>query len=284
MTQIAFKLAIAWLLAFSSFQSVGAEEPIRTMSFNIRYGKANDGDNHWRTRHQLVLKTIKDYKPDLLGTQETLNFQAEYLQKNLPKYASFGRSREKDPNQGEQCTVFYLKSRFELLDKGQFWLSEKPEEIGSKSWDSSLPRIATWVKLKDRSNKRTFIFLNTHFDHRGKVARHESAKLIARRVAEFKLPTIITGDFNSGENSDPYKALVKNRMTEILDSFRAKYPEKQKGEGTFNSWRGTDSGARIDWVLSTSEFDVKQAAINKFNENGKYPSDHFPVTASLQFK
>lgn len=272
------------LLAIFAFQAtIAANEPLKVMSFNIRYGKANDGNNSWKFRYELVLKTITDYEPDLLGTQETLLFQAKYLQDNLQDYASFGRSREKDPNSGEQCTIFYKKERFELLDKGQFWLSEKPEEVGSKSWDSSLPRVATWVKLKDKKNDKTFYFLNTHFDHRGKVARHEAAKLIAARVAKFEAPTVITGDFNCGENSKPYQAMV-TEQGKVTDTYRAKFASPEKGEGTFNGFRGTDTGARIDWVLHTSGFQTRTAAINKFNDDGRYPSDHFPVTATLQFK
>ena len=263
---------------------VNADDSLRVMSFNIRFGTANDGANHWKTRDQLVLKTIQDYQPDLLGTQETLKFQAEFLQKNLKGYAAIGRSRQTDPDQGEQCTILFRKSRFKLLDQGQFWLSETPQKIASKSWDSSLPRIATWVKLRDNQTERTFYFLNTHFDHVGKKARHESAKLIARKVAEFKSPTVVTGDFNSGEGSLPYQALVKSDVVQLVDTYRATHADAKPGEGTFNGFRGLDQGARIDWVLATSDWVIKQAEINKFNKDGKYPSDHFPVTASLQLK
>ena len=58
-----------------------ADEPndIRVMSFNIRYGTASDGDNHWKHRHGLVTETVRRFDPDLLGTQEVMKFQAEYL-------------------------------------------------------------------------------------------------------------------------------------------------------------------------------------------------------------
>lgn len=262
----------------------GCEEPLRVMSFNIRYGTAKDGDNHWNNRHQLVLKTIQQFKPDLVGMQEVLNFQADYIREHLDGYKSVGRSREKDPNRGEQCTILFRKDRFKQLDWGQFWLSETPDAIGSKSWDSSLPRVATWIRLQDKSGGREFVFLNTHFDHRGQQARLESAKLIARKVKEFSLPVIITGDFNCGEASEPYLALTKAKGIRILDSYRQFRPKKTEKEGTFNGFRGTDNGARIDWILHTPEFRCQSAAINRYHENGRYPSDHFPVTAILQFK
>lgn len=277
---------LGWLgvTVFMLAGSSSADEPLRVMSFNIRFGTANDGDNRWETRDQLVLQTIRDFKPDLLGTQETLKFQAEFLKENLKDYGVVGRSREQDPEKGEQCTIFFRQARFALLEQGQFWLSETPDEVASKSWDSSLPRIATWVKLKDKLSGRTFYFLNTHFDHIGKTARLEGARLIARQVAEFKAPTVITGDFNCGGDSPPYQALVKTDEVDLQDTYRVVHPDKKPDEGTFNGFRGFDQGARIDWVLATREWKVSGATIDKTNDQGKYPSDHFPVTATLQLR
>ena len=128
---------------------VDGADTVRVMSFNIRYGTARDGDDVWPNRKELVAETINQFKPDLLGTQETLPFQAAYLLERLPGYTSVGWSRDASKD-GEQCTIYFRSARFELLDKGQFWLSETPDEQFSKSWDSSLPRVATWVKLRSR--------------------------------------------------------------------------------------------------------------------------------------
>lgn len=288
MTRFFTLLVLASLLFCDT--TVAQDETLRVMSFNIRYGKANDGENHWRLRKETVVETIKNYAPDLLGTQETLKFQAEFLSANLKEYKSFGRSREKDPNQGEQCAIFYNPKRFEVVKKGQFWLSEKPEVVASKSWDSSLPRVATWIQVKDKQNDgREFVFLNTHFDHRGATARHESAKLIAKQLAAFELPFIVTGDFNCGEKSKPYLALVGQReingiKLNVIDTYRNKFPAVESNEGTFNGFRGVDTGARIDWVLSSPEFQVVGAAIVKESIRKRFPSDHFPVTAELKLK
>ena len=279
--------AIVVSLTIASLRSANADEPkpISVMSFNIRFGSANDGDNHWKFRKELVVKTIKDAAPDLLGTQENLKFQADYLQENLPEYSSIGWSRESDPDKGEQCTIYYRTARFEKVDEGQFWLSETPDKVASKSWDTSLPRIATWIKLKDKSNGgKEFLYLNTHFDHRGKVARKESAKLIAKKFGEFKLPGIITGDFNCAEKSEPYNAIVGLVKVKLFDTYRDVNKEVTKTEGTFSAFRGNTSGARIDWVLRSSEFETKSAAINRSNDKNRYPSDHYPVTAVLQFR
>ena len=190
-------------------QAAPADNHLKVMSFNIRYGTARDGDNHWDNRHELVIQTIKHDSPDLLGTQETLKFQADYLRKNLPDYAWFGRGRDASPDKGEQCAVFYRKSRFEKLAEGHFWLSPEPDKPGSRGWDAALPRMVTWVKLRDRQSGQSLFWFNTHFDHRGANARLESARLLARKVKELAGGEyfVVTGDFNAKVESKPYLAM-----------------------------------------------------------------------------
>ena len=272
----------AAILACSTGVAEEAAET-RVMSFNIRFGSANDGDNHWDTRHGLVVETIKAFDPDLLGTQETLKFQAEYLQQNLPKMTYVGWSRDANEN-GEQCGILFRTERFTLNESGQFWLSEEPDTKFSQSWDSSLPRVATWVNLTDNKTQARLMFVNTHFDHRGVQARLESAKLIRKFVESqpADLPIILTGDFNCKENSEPYQHLVES--TRLIDTFRKTHPEKSTDEGTFGGFKGLNNGARIDWVLVSGEWNINSAAIDRFSKDGKYPSDHYPVTANLTAK
>ena len=189
-----------------------------------------------------------------------------------------------DPKEGEACSVMFRKDRFVPIDKSTFWLSESPEEPGSKSWDSSLPRIANMISLRDKlAGGKKLILINTHFDHRGKVAREEAAKIIKGRVNGFTKGSrvVITGDFNSGEGSKPYKSLVGGN---VLDTFGKVHPERTEEESTFTAWNGRLIGNRIDWVLCSSNFRVSSAEINRRNENGRYPSDHYPVTAKLKYK
>ena len=115
---------------------------LRVMSFNIRLGVANDGENRWDLRKDLVVETIRKYNPDLLGLQEVFPMQEEYLRESFPEYVYYGRSRLVDPNDGEACSIMFRKERFNPSEQSTFWLSETPDEPGSKSWDSSLPRIA----------------------------------------------------------------------------------------------------------------------------------------------
>lgn len=265
-----------------------AAEPLRVMSFNVRFGKANDGENHWDKRKTMVAETVREFAPDMMGTQETLKFQADYIHENVEGYTYFGRSRMKTPN--EHCGIFYRTSRFTQLAGGHFWLSESPEVPESKSWDSSLPRMVSWVLLSDKENEDgdPVLFINTHFDHRGAQARLESAKLIRKRVDSLRRLAdnplvIITGDFNTGEATEPYKALLDGNE-QLADTFRTAHAERGEDEGTFNSWSGKKSGQRIDWILADSRLNVSSANIVHFSKNGRNPSDHFPITAVLEQK
>ncbi|MGB1520769.1 MAG: hypothetical protein ACPHDL_11630, partial [Limisphaerales bacterium] len=157
----------AWFLLTATFALHAADRqaPVKVMSFNIRYGAANDGENSWKHRDYLVLETIQNARPDLIGYQEVLKFQAEFLRKNLKGYGFHGVGRDDGQEKGEYVPLMWRQERFELLDSGHFWLSETPEIPGSVSWDSSLTRMLSWVLLKETSpSGREFIFANTHFD------------------------------------------------------------------------------------------------------------------------
>ncbi len=278
-----------------------AAPALRVMSFNLRYGTANDGDNHWDKRKELLVETIKAFNPDLLGTQETLAFQRDYLLKNMEGYEAFGVSREDGKDKGEMTTVLYRKDRFEKLEGATFWLSETPDAIASKGWDTSLPRICTWIKLRDLKVKDAppVYFYNTHFDHRGSKARLESAKLIRRHIAALgaEARVVLTGDFNADEGSEPYKALFAEhdgKASPVLDTLRVFKPQRGDDEGSFNSFGpaprptpgspGSPGKARIDWVAVSRQWTVTDAAIDRTHKNGRWPSDHFPVTAVIKAK
>ncbi|MEM7599799.1 MAG: endonuclease/exonuclease/phosphatase family protein [Verrucomicrobiota bacterium] len=266
--------------------------PLKVMSFNIRYGKAKDGNNHWDKRRQLVAETIRVFGPDLLGLQECLDFQGEFLREQLSDYTFHGVGREDGGLEGEFVPVMYKTERFELVESGHYWLSETPDVAGSKSWDSSLPRMVSWVRLKDRLDPESdsFVFANAHFDHKGAEARYESARLMWRQhlAGKPEEAVILTGDFNAGEGSDPYQALVegagqrKEGEQPLIDSFRAIHLEQMPDESTLTKWSGNRLGARIDWVLHSDEFMTLSAAINYSNNAGQYPSDHYPVQAVVR--
>jgi endonuclease/exonuclease/phosphatase family metal-dependent hydrolase len=262
------------------------------MSFNIRYGAANDGENSWKHRDYLVLETIQNYGPDLIGYQEALKFQVDFLKQNLKGYGFHGIGRDKGTEEGEYVPVMWKMDRFELVDSGHFWLSETPEIPGSISWDSSLTRMLSWVVLRDKKAvgyQKELVFANTHFDHRGNQARLESAKLIRQRAEEIMndIPIILTGDFNTTEDLAPYAALCKAEGFNgkpLVDAFRVIHPEVSDNERSFGAWVGRRDGKRIDWILHTDDFVTLNAAINYTQDAGRYPSDHYPVEAIVRLK
>ncbi len=265
---------------------------VRVMSFNIRYGTANDGDNHWDKRKDLLIETIKAFDPDLLGTQETLGFQRDFLAKQLPQYDVLGVGRDDGKEGGEMTALYYKRARFEKVDGGHFWLSETPDQPGSKSWDTAITRMVTWVKLRDRvyPKAKPILFFNTHFDHRGQIARLESARLLRRRVAEMSkaCTVIVTGDFNADEGSEPYQALFNandNQQLLLRDAYRLIHPVRATNEGTFSDFKPeAKAGPRIDWIGISKEWQVTQAEIDRTARQGRTPSDHFAMTAVLRLR
>ena len=274
-------VAMQWMSAAGNAQQVTAAAELRVMSFNIRYGTANDGADAWPRRRQLVVQTIRQFDPDLLGTQETLPFQATYLTQELSGYQYLGWSRDESA-QGEQCGLLVRSARFEVLESGQFWLSERPDEKFSRSWDAALPRVATWARLRERSDQaKPFVFINTHFDHRGEEARRQSALVLRERLLKIagEQPVILTGDFNCGETSAPYTTLLEGGG--LRDTWLQPATNRTAESGTFHGFSGKAGAERIDWILVSPAWGVRSATIDRTNADGRYPSDHFPVTAVL---
>jgi endonuclease/exonuclease/phosphatase family metal-dependent hydrolase len=263
---------------------------VRVMSFNIRYGTARDGVNHWDRRKAFLAETIKAFDPDLLGTQETLAFQRDFLAGKFPHLTPFGAGRDDGKEKGEMAALFYRKERFEKLDGGHFWLSGTPDKPGVKGWDAALPRVVTWVKLKDRKNPDAppLAFFNTHFDHQGAKARAESAKLLRAMIGKLAkgCSVIVTGDFNAGEASEPYRnffADADGERSPLIDTYRAAHLKRAANEGTFSGFKAAATGgARIDWIACSREWQVVSAGIDRTERDGLTPSDHFAVTAVLR--
>ena len=252
-------------------------DPIRVMSFNIRYGTANDGENRWELRKDLVIGTIQDHSPQIVGVQEALAFQMDALAEALPQFRVLGQGRL-GGRQGEFAALLVDRARFAVEEHGDFWLSPTPEEVGSRGWDAALPRMCTWAVLRDLKTDARIRVLNTHFDHRGQQARLESAAVLIREgQLGGDLPVIVTGDLNADEDSPPLSRL---REAGLRDSFRAVHPEAEE-VGTFNGFRGRTDGGKIDYVLVDSRWQVSRAEILRDNDEGRYPSDHFPVVADL---
>jgi len=290
MGTVATTLLLVWSAGVAGHP---AGEPIDTtvMSFNIRYGAANDGANSWPHRRELVRRTIASHQPAIFGVQECLWDQAVELRQQFPDYRFTGAGRNDGEQAGEMCALFVSRSRYRVLDQGVFWLSQTPDVPGSKGWDAALPRITTWVKLQDlRCVPETLFVFNTHFDHAGSYARQESAKLLRDRLARIagEAPVILMGDFNdpAGDPTPSYGVLVggdKRNGLLLYDTWsQASREQRMQGEGTFHGFSGEAIRGRIDWILTSGGLPVIDAGIDRLGYDGRYPSDHFPVWATLR--
>jgi len=260
-------------------------DTFQVMSFNLRLATATDGENAWPQRKEDVIALIGDQQVDILGVQEALPEQMHDLQQGLSNsgYLALGVGRDPD-NQGEFSAIFYATATLELRAGETFWLSPTPQ-VPSKGWDAALNRICTWGKFRVRSTGREFLVFNTHFDHIGEEARRQSAQLILDKISESnpeQLPVILSGDFNLTDNETPIGII----SAQMQDSFYHSQTAHQGPVGTFQDF---DTSARdldrIDYIF-TSGFDVRSHRHiddRRKSDPARYPSDHFPVLAELQF-
>jgi len=263
---------------------------VAVMTFNLRYGTADDGENSWRYRREFVFDVIREADPDIIGTQEALAFQLDELRDALPDYAKVGVGRDDGLISGEFSAILYRAVDFDVLENGTFWFSATPDVPSIAGyWGAALPRICSWARFKEKETGRAFYVFNVHFSSRSREAREKSAELLSDRILarEHEDPVIVTGDFNAGEASIAMSTLIgsgeSTSAVGLKDSFRVLYPDA--GDvGTFNGFRGLTTGEKIDAVLISGGWDVMAAAILRTSRSGKYPSDHFPVFASLRLR
>jgi len=262
--------------------AAGQPAALRVMTFNVRYGTAPDGEDAWPLRRALALRVIREAQPAVLGLQEALRFQLDEIERAFDStYAEVGVGRDDGAEAGEYAAILYDRQRLSLLAKGWFWLSDTPEAPGSRTWGNRLPRMVTWARFGDRAQGgATFTAWNTHWDHESQPARERGARLMLDRIAARAAPddpVLVMGDFNSGEDNPAFQTLL---AAGLHDTFRAVNPDAAD-VCTFHAFHGGRGGPKIDAVLVSPRFRVLDAAIVHTSEAGHYPSDHFPVTATL---
>ena len=273
-------LAFALLLCASA---LGADKPLKVMTFNLRYA-SDSMPNAWKVRRPVMKELLEKSQPDIFGTQEGLYRQLKDLSVDLPKYDWIGLGRD-GGSHGEFMAIFYDHARFEPMEYDHFWLSDTPNVIGSTTWGNSNRRMVTWVRFKDRENKKEFYLFNTHFDHQIQLAREKAATLLKERIASIKteLPIIVTGDFNAtAQKNKAYEILTDGEF--LKDTWGLASERKNPIVATFHNFRGAREGDnRIDWILIRGPLKVDWTQIDTFGKEGQYPSDHFPVMAQLRF-
>jgi endonuclease/exonuclease/phosphatase family metal-dependent hydrolase len=256
---------------------------LKVMSFNIRYGTANDGDNHWDRRKDFLVDVIRDEAPDVMGVQEALYGQLAYILQALPDYAMVGVGRDDGVRAGEYSSILYRRAALAVNRSDTFWFSDTPERVASKSWGNNITRICTWAQFTTPEGRPLYVY-NVHLDHQSQPSRERSATLLRSRMAsrDPKAPVIVTGDFNAGEKNPAVVAMLEGG--DLRDTFRVKQPQASP-VGTFTGFKhGQITGEKIDYVFASGEWDVIDAQIVRTSRNDRYPSDHFPVTATLRMR
>ncbi len=256
-----------------------AAEPLRVMSYNIRYDNPGDAAHAWPLRKEMVARTLIFHHSDLVGLQEVLKHQLLDLQKLLPGYRWIGVGRDDGREKGEYAPIGYRPDRFTLVASGTFWLSEKPDSIGSRGWDAALPRIVTWGHFIDTFNERPFYFFNTHFDHIGEHARRQSARLVSQRAQLLAQnhPCILSGDFNCTRTDSAYQFLI-HPSTGWYDSEFLSQSGHYGGTQSFNAFSDRlQPGYLIDFIFVKGPWQVTQHGLIAERWDGRFVSDHYPV-------
>jgi endonuclease/exonuclease/phosphatase family metal-dependent hydrolase len=283
-------LAAAWLGpdgARGDDRQPNGEPAVNVMTFNIRYGTANDGPDAWPQRRELVFDVVRREECDFIGLQEALRFQIDEIRESVSGYSEIGVGRDDGQTRGEYSAILYRADRWKVDTNGTFWLSDTPDVIASKNWGNEITRIVTWGRFIEHKTGRALYVFNTHFDHQSQPSRVKSAELLARRIAERdpKDPVIVTGDFNAGEDNAAIQYLKGEQgdsPVKLVDTFRVLHAGATD-VGTFNGFRGVTTGPKIDYIFTEPGTPVRAASILHDNRDGRNPSDHFPVTAEIVF-
>ena len=271
------------LFALLGVSCASQPKELKVMTFNMRYDNPEDGINCWDNRKSGAAEVIRLQQVDVFGTQELLAHQLDDLKDLLPEYEAVGVGREDGVREGEFAALFFRRDAFQLIDSGNFWLSETPEKAGSLGWDAACERIVTWAVLK---NERLgeILFVNTHLDHVGEQARLNSADLIMKRMQALgggDRPIVLTGDFNVSPDAPVvHRILEGGFLKHALD-----VADEVKGQ----KWSWADYGEQpldqrelIDYIFVSNEFKVRCHEVLPDTLRGAYISDHSPVTAALE--
>lgn len=252
------------------------ERDIKIVSANVRTWSPTDTlKKSWFYRADLLLTDIGEQTPDIIGFQEVTRIHYKYLCENLLGYDNVLEYRDNSPL-SEACPIFYRTDRFELIDKGSFWLSETPDKM-SKDWGAACYRICSYVILKESDSESQLVVFNTHLDHISDVARINGIKVVLEKIKQFgSLPSIIMGDFNADESSETYKVATDS-------FFDAKYQTENTMIGaTYQNWGKSLERENIDYfMISKTGISVNGYKIVDKTFDGVYPSDHYPIYLSI---
>ena len=255
------------------------------MTFNLRCGHANDGPNNWPHRRDLLTDVIRDADPDVLAVQECIPDQADWLREKLPALDFHGTQRGGTHAGNEMCALLWKRDRLTATGTGTSWLSQTPDVPGSLGWDAAFPRIVTWASFHDTQTHHPphhFTVANVHLDHQGAQAREQSAIWLRDWLPENS--AVVLGDFNAVPGDPAYQQLTAPRPdgSRLVDAHRAAGLDETNA-GTFHEFTGNQDSPRIDWIMLSPDARLQSLTTDQSHHDGRYPSDHFPVIADLNW-
>lgn len=262
-------------------QPAAQAAPLSVMTFNIRYGTAADGENHWRLRRERLFSLLREQHADVVGLQEALRFQIDEILEAVPGYAFVGVGRADGREAGEYAAILYRTARLQARRSDTFWFSDTPGVVKSTSWGNQIERICTWAYFEDREGRPFYVY-NVHLDHQSQPSRERSAALLLKVIGarDPAAPAVVTGDFNAGESNPAIEAM----RASFRDSFRVLHAQATDA-GTFSGFDAArTAGDKIDYVFVEPGAEVIEAAIVRASHEGRTPSDHYPVTARVRFR
>ncbi len=282
--RFAFFMVLLTVILVSVFSCADqADEPIRCMSFNIRYNNPQDGENAWPLRKEMVARTFTVHCVDAAGLQEPDTRQIEEMHALLPEYDWVGVGSKDGKEKGPYDPIFYRRDRLRLLNSDTFWLSEHPDSAGSFGWDASHTRIVTWAKFKDRRHGRIFFLFNTHLDYAGTINQPKSAALILTKIKKIadRHPVVLTGDFNCTRESSAYLTFTSG-PDGLQDTWSLSENGHYGGTLSANAF-GKDMRTDyvIDHILVQRVRRVANHGIVAERWDGRFVSDHYPVLADI---
>jgi endonuclease/exonuclease/phosphatase family metal-dependent hydrolase len=265
--------------------------PIRFASFNIRYGTANDGPNHWDVRKEILFDAVREIDPHVMGVQECMPFQGDEIKMRFPHMDHLGVGRyhgvliESKPWEsfsGEHCDIFFDSRRYIAESCGTFWHSDTPEIPGSISWGNPYPRITTWAVLRSRTGNGRFTFFCTHY-HGTEPYCTRATDLMIDRVPRIAggLPVALVGDFNLTPDNANHARLTGAGPGGLgLRDVWQLLGKTEQDAGTCHAFDGKPK-TRIDWMLIKGALEPVSLERMFFQRDGRFPSDHFPLVAEL---
>jgi endonuclease/exonuclease/phosphatase family metal-dependent hydrolase len=265
----------------------------RVMTFNIRCDTIDDGPHTWVNRRPLVMQTVRDHDPDLLGVQEATVNQWTEIAAALPAFTPFGLPERAPLEMDLDVPAGFVRStRFEVLERGLFWLSDTPHEPGTITWPNDWgARMCCWARLQDRKMDRRLILACTHVD------TNAAGWLPSARVLHAELDTVaagvaivLVGDFNCAAGGTAHKYLRESgryrdawNEAGLSDDGVVTFNGFSPDAGLANNEGHSGKNYRIDWILIRGAIRCVSATIDQRTDRGLFPSDHYPVVAQVEW-